>query len=37
VLSSGWVQIAVLLGALVVIRRVLLRMNEPDRTPNTVR
>jgi ubiquinone biosynthesis protein len=36
VLSHGWVQIAVILGALVVIRRVLLRMNEPDRTPDAV-
>jgi ubiquinone biosynthesis protein len=36
-LSYGWVQITVILGALVVIRRVLLRMNEPDRTPDSVR
>jgi len=36
-LSSGWTQIVVLVGALVVIRRVLIRMNEPDRTPDSVR
>src|SRR5262249_52631885 len=37
VLSHDWVQIALILGALLVIRRVLLRMNEPDSTPDDVR
>src|SRR5262245_34059865 len=35
--SFGWLQILLLLAALVVIRRVLLRMNEPDRRPDSAR
>jgi predicted unusual protein kinase regulating ubiquinone biosynthesis (AarF/ABC1/UbiB family) len=37
VLSWAATQAIILLGALVIIRRVLIRMNEPDRTPGPVR
>lgn len=37
VASVGWFQLVLLLAALIIIRRVLLRMNEPDRRPDAPR
>jgi hypothetical protein len=31
-----WVQLALLLAAVVLIRRILIRMREPDRRPDSV-
>ena len=37
VLSWGATQVIILVGALIIIRRVLIRMSEPDRTPGPMR
>jgi hypothetical protein len=35
-ISVWWVQLALLLAAVVLIRRILIRMREPDRRPDSV-